>query len=114
MKNKPLALISALGFFALLLVASSCSVGAYHDRYGTNVAVAPDWWGTVTYVDPSYGWYDVDYVNTGRHYTRRVYYDRNRTSWDGVRYNDLHTGDQIWVSGREHRGRWDADRIRRH
>lgn len=114
MKNKSLAWVSASALFGLLLLASSCAVGGYHDRYGTQVAVGPDWWGTVTYVDPSYGWYDVDYVDTGRHFTRRVYYDQRRTNWDGVRYNEIRPGDQVWVSGHQHRGRWDADRIRRH
>jgi hypothetical protein len=97
-----------------VLLASSCAVGAYHDRYGTQVSVSPEFWGTVTYIDPAYNRIDLDYYDGGRHYTRAVYYDPRRTSWDGVRYNELHAGDQVWVSGREHRGRWDADRVRRH
>jgi hypothetical protein len=113
MKNKSLALISLSALFVLAL-ASSCAVGAYHDRYGTQVAVGPDWWGTVTYVDPNYGWYDLDYVDSGRHYSRRVYYDQRNTNWDGVRYNEIRPGDQVWVSGRQNHGRWNAEHIRRH
>lgn len=100
--------------FAVLsvLIVSGCAV--YHDRYGSTV-VEPDFWGTVTYVDPAAHRIDLDYVGDGgRHSRRAVFYDERSTQWDGVRYSDLHQGDQVWVHGHKVRGRYRADSVRRH
>src|ERR1700745_41081 len=87
-----------------LFIVSACAV--YHDRYGTAVAVEPEFWGTVTYIDPGTGLIDLDYVGDGgRHFTRRVYYGAD-ARWDGVRDAELHTGDRIWVRGHNARGRY--------
>lgn len=93
-----------------VLLMSSCSVGVYgrHDRAA--VEVAPEFWGTVTYVGADR--IDLDYVEGGVHYVRPVYH--TRAHWDGVSYTDLHNGDRIWVRGRGNKGRWDAENIRRY
>ena len=96
-----------------LLLASSCSTSLYHDRYGTEVAVAPEFWGTVTYVDPGSGYVNLDYDNGGVRESRVVYYSRG-TRWDGIRDSELRAGDKVWVRGRQHSGRWDAENMRRH
>lgn len=96
-----------------LLLSSSCATSVYHDRYGTEVAVAPDFYGTVTYVDTGAGYINLDYYDNGVRVPRVVYYG-NGTTWDGLRYSDLHTGDRIWVSGNQRRGRWEARRLRRY
>ncbi|MCU1246017.1 MAG: hypothetical protein JWN02_1927 [Acidobacteria bacterium] len=104
--------------YALLLVVlagtlSSCVVA--HDRYGSSVVAEPEFWGTVTYVDPTARWIDLDYAaDGGRHMSRRVYYDERATRWDGVRYTELRAGDQIVVHGRNQRGRYRVDSVRRH
>jgi hypothetical protein len=103
---KKLALIALF-----LMLASSCSV--YHDRYGTRVTAYPDFYGTVTYIDPSASYINLDYYDNGVRVPRVVYYG-NSTTWDGLRYSDLHTGDRIWVSGNQRRGRWEAQRLRRY
>ncbi|HXA19284.1 MAG TPA: hypothetical protein VN380_20000 [Thermoanaerobaculia bacterium] len=94
-----------------LLLASSCAV--YHDRYGTQVAVAPEFWGTVTYVDPGARYINLDYYDGGVRESRVIYYGRG-TRWDGIRDSDLRAGDKVWVRGRQHSGRWDAEHLRRH
>ena len=95
-----------------LLIVTSCVV--YPARYGRHVVVEPEFWGTVSYFDPGSQLIDIDYIGaTGRHYTRRVYYEPT-TTWEGVRYSELHTGDQIWVNGRQENGRYRVERIRRH
>ena len=104
MRNLSLALIT-------LFVAAGCYT--YHDRY-RSVAVEPEFWGTVTYVDPGSSRIDLDYVGDGgRHYTRSVYYAPG-TRWDGVRYSDVRAGDRIYVSGRNRRGRYEAESVRRY
>jgi hypothetical protein len=96
-----------------VLIFSACVV--YRDRYRTPVVVEPEFWGTVTYVDPVVHRIDLDYIgDRGRHYTRAVYYDERRTQFDGVRYSNLRAGDQVWVRGRNVRGRYRAESIRRH
>lgn len=95
-----------------LFIVSACAV--YHDRYGTAVAVEPEFWGTVTYIDPGSRLIDVDYVGDGgRHFTRRVYYGAE-ARWDGVRDAELHSGDRIWVRGHNARGRYQVETVRRH
>ena len=96
-----------------VLLASACATGVYHDRYGTRVAVSPEFWGTVTYVDPAAGYVNLDYYDGGVRYPRVIYYGRG-THWDGLTYSDLHVGDRVWVRGRQHRGRWDAENFRRY
>jgi len=105
--------IAAMSFALMgLFITSGCAV--YHDRYGTTVAVEPEFWGTVTYVDPYSHRIDLDYVGDGgRHFTRAVYYDSG-ARWDGVRDSELHSGDRIWVRGRNERGRYHAEAVRRH
>ncbi|MGH9423767.1 MAG: hypothetical protein ACRD3J_27580 [Thermoanaerobaculia bacterium] len=106
---KKLALV---GLF--LMLASSCATGVYHDRYGTRVVTYPDFYGTVTYLDPGAGYINLDYYDNGVRTPRVIYYGRG-TTWDGgLRFSDLHAGDKIWVSGRQHRGRWEAQRLRRY
>ena len=101
----------ALAVMALFIV-SACAV--YHGRYGTAVAVEPEFWGTVTYIDPGSRLIDVDYVGDGgRHFTRRVYYGAE-ARWDGVRDAELHSGDRIWVRGHNARGRYQVEAVRRH
>ena len=100
--------------FALIL-ASSCAVGLYHDRRGRDVVVAaPEFYGTVTYVDAGAHRIDLDYIEGGNHVTRNVYYDEGATRWNGVRYNEIHNGDHITVRGRQEKGQWRADEVRRH
>jgi hypothetical protein len=102
--------------FALIL-ASSCAAGIYHNRRGTEVVVAPEFYGTVTFVDPVGHRIDLDYIEGGTHYTRNVYYDEGATRWNGVHYNEIHNGDHITVRGRQDKqdkGRWRADEVRRH
>src|SRR4051795_10598798 len=98
--------MNRLASVALLLVlASSCATGVYHDRYGTEVAVAPEFWGTVTYVDPYYNRIGINYWDGAYYQPREVYFARG-TRWNGLSYSQLRTGDRIWVNGRQHRGRW--------
>jgi hypothetical protein len=99
--------------FALVL-ASSCAAGIYHDRYGTRVVAVPEFYGTVTFIDPVAHRFDLDYVESGRHYTRNVYYDEGATRWNGIRYDEIHNGDRIMIRGRQDRNRWRADEVRRH
>ncbi|HSY49921.1 MAG TPA: hypothetical protein VLC46_13995 [Thermoanaerobaculia bacterium] len=95
-----------------LFTVSGCAV--YHDRYGTAVAFEPEFWGTVTYVDPGSGIIALDYVGDGgRHFTRRVYYGAD-ARWDGVRDAELHSGDRIWVRGRSTGRRYQVESVRRH
>lgn len=96
-----------------LLLASSCATSVYHDRYGTEVAVSPEFWGTVTYVDPGAHYINLDYYDGTVRQSRVVYYSRG-TRWDGIRDSELRTGDKVWVRGRENRGRWNAENMRRH
>jgi hypothetical protein len=92
---------------------SGCVVA--HDRYGRGVVVEPEFWGTVTYVDPRSHRIDLDYVDGGgRHMARQVYYDEQATRWDGVRYSELHSGDQLVVRGRNVRGRYRVESVHRH
>jgi hypothetical protein len=102
-----------------LLIISGCVV----DRYGRNdrryrgdaVIVEPEFWGTVTLVDPRARRIDLDYVGDGgRHYTRQVFYDERGTRWDGVRSSELRSGDQVVVRGRNNRGRYEVESVRRH
>ena len=75
----------------------------------------PEFWGTVTYVDPGARRIDLDYVGEGgRHSTRQVFYDERGTRWDGVRYSELHSGDQVVVRGRDNHGRYEVESVRRH
>ena len=98
-----------------LLVVTSCAVGYGRGRYRDTVVMEPEFWGTVTYVDPGARRIDLDYVGDGgRHYTRQVYYNETSTRWDGVRYSDLHSGDQVVVRGRNNRGRYEVESVRRH
>ncbi len=108
------ASVLAVLSLALVSMLSGCVVS--QGRYGrrSSVVVEPEFWGTVTYVDPASRWIDLDYVDAGRHTTRRVYYDTRNTQWDGVAYSDLRPGVQISVRGRNNRGRYSAERIRRH
>ena len=96
-----------------LLLASSCSTSLYHDRYGTEVAVAPEFWGTVTYVDPGAHYINLDYYNGSVREPRVIYYGRG-TRWDGIHDSDLRVGSQVWVRGHQHRGRWEAENLRNH
>ena len=98
----------------VLVLASSCAAGIYRDRHGREVVVTPEFYGTVTFVDPIGHRIDLDYVDGGRHYTRNVYYDEGATHWNGVRYNEIHNGDRITVRGRQDRDHWRADEVRRH
>ena len=102
-----------LAVFALLIV-SSCAT--YHDRYGRGgVYVEPEFWGTVTYIDPGSARIDLDYVgDAGRHFQRSVYYDPQVTRWDGVRYNEIRNGDRIYVRGRDRNGRYQVESVRRY
>lgn len=96
-----------------LLLMSSCAVGYNSRHYGAAVAVGPEWWGTVTYVDPLASRIDIDYVDGGGvHYTRPVYY--TGATWDGVRYNDVRPGDRVWIRGHADRDHWRAEHIRRY
>ena len=96
-----------------LLIVSSCAV--YHDRYGRTAYVEPEFWGTVTYVDPVAARIDLDYVgDAGRHFRRSVYYDPQATRWDGVRYNEIHNGDRISVRGQSRNGRYQVESVRRY
>ena len=100
--------------FALIL-ASSCAVGVYPGhRRGPDVVAVADFDGIVTFVDLVGHRIDLDYVESGRHYTRNVYYDEGATRWNGVRYNEIHNGDHIVVHGRKDKDRWRADEVRRH
>ena len=67
----------------------------------------------MTYIDPGAGYINLDYYDNGIRVPRVVYYGRG-TTWDGFRYTDLRAGDRIWVNGRQHRGRWEAQRLRRY
>lgn len=96
-----------------VLLASSCSTSLYHDRYGTEVAVSPEFWGTVTYVDPGSRYINLDYYDNGVRSPRVVYYGRG-TRWDGLTYSNLRAGDKVWVRGRQNRGRWNAQNVRRY
>jgi hypothetical protein len=96
-----------------VLLAGACSTSVYHDRYGTEVAVAPEFWGTVTYVDPGSHYINLDYYDNGVRVPRVIYYGRG-TRWDGLTYSNLRAGDRVWVSGRQHRGRWNAEHLRRY
>ena len=100
--------------FALIL-ASSCAVGVYPGhRRGPDVVAAADFDGTVTFVDLVGHRIDLDYVESGRHYTRNVYYDEGATRWNGVRYNEIRNGDRITVHGHQDKDRWRAEEVRRH
>jgi capsid portal protein len=103
---KKLALVALF-----LMLASSCAV--YHDRYGTRVVAAPEFYGTVTYVDTGAGYINLDYYDNGVRVPRVVYYG-NGTTWDGLRYSDLRVGDKVWVNGHQRRGRWEAEHLRRY
>jgi hypothetical protein len=104
--------------FLSLLIISGCVV----DHYGRNgryqrdaVIVEPEFWGTVTFVDPRAQRIDLDYVGDGgRHFTRRVFYNERGTRWDGVRYSELRSGDQVVVRGRDNNGRYEVESVRRH
>jgi hypothetical protein len=98
----------------VLVLASSCATGIYHDRYGTRVVAEPEFYGTVTYMDPAAHRIDLDYIEGGRHYTRNVYYDEGATRWNGVRYNEVRTGDRIRIRGRQDKDRWRAEEVRRY
>jgi hypothetical protein len=101
----------ALSF--VLVLVSSCAAGIYRDRYGTRVVAAPEFYGTVTYFDPVARRIDLDYIEGGRHLVRNVYYDDGYTRWNGVRYDQIRTGDRIVVRGRQDRDRWRAEEVRR-
>ena len=103
--------LALTAFFVLL--ASACSTSLYHDRYGTEVAVAPEFYGTVTYVDPGSGYINLDYYNADVREPRVIYYGRS-TRWDGVRDSELRVGDKVWVRGRQRSGRWEAENMRRY
>jgi hypothetical protein len=98
----------------VLLLASSCAVDMYHSRRGDRVYVEPEFYGTVTYIDPVGHRIDLDYIDAGRHYTRNVYYDESATRWNGIRYTEIHNGDRITVRGRQDGRRWRAEEVRRH
>jgi hypothetical protein len=98
----------------VLVLATSCAVGMYHDRRGDRVVVAPEFYGTVTLFDPVAHRIDLDYIEGGRHYTRNVYYDEGATRWNGVRYSEIHSGDRITVRGRQEKDHWRAEEVRRH
>jgi hypothetical protein len=109
----------SLAVFAVLIV-SSCAVYPdryygdryYYDRYGRAVAVEPEFYGTVTYVDPYASVIELDYLGYGgRHYRRSVYYDTRFTRWGGMRYSDLRPGERVWVRARNDGGRYRAERI---
>jgi hypothetical protein len=57
---------------------------------------------------------DLDYVENGTHQTRNVYYDTQATRWNGVRDNEVRTGDRIVARGHQDKGHWQADEVRRH
>jgi hypothetical protein len=100
-------------FAFLLFTLSACSAGVYGRHSAVAVSVAPEWYGTVTYVDANSSRFDLDYYGGGRHYVRPVYF-HSGTRWDGIRYTDVHKGDRIMINGRQHRGRWTAESIRRY
>jgi hypothetical protein len=104
-----------LASLSLALVLSSCASGVYSDRYGASVMVSPEWWGTVTYVDPYARRIDFDYIDGGVHYVRPVYYARH-TRWDsGLAFSTVHAGDRLWIRGRANRGgHWQAEHVRRY
>ncbi|HUJ14331.1 MAG TPA: hypothetical protein VL284_11130 [Thermoanaerobaculia bacterium] len=105
MRNISLALVS-------MLIVAACATH-YGNRYG--YGNAPEFWGTVTYVDAGANRIDLDYVGPrGRHYARSVYYDPRATRWDGVGYRDLRRGDRIYVNGGDRNGRYWANSIRRY
>lgn len=97
-----------------LTLLGGCSAG-YYDRggYAVGVGLAPEWYGTVTYVDPYASRFDVEYFDNGVRYVRPVYYGRG-TAWDGMAYRDLRMGDRVYVRGRENRGNWRAQSVRRY
>jgi hypothetical protein len=98
-----------------LVLVSSCAVGLYHNnRNRTRVEAQPEFYGTVTYFDPVAHRIDLDYVENGTHQTRNVYYNTQATRWNGVRDNEVRTGDRIVVRGHQDKGRWQADEVRRH
>jgi hypothetical protein len=97
-----------------VVLASSCAVDMYHSRRGDRVYVEPEFYGTVTFVDPGAHRFDIDYVEGGRHYTRNVYYDEDATRWNGVRYTEIRNGDRITVRGRQDGRHWRAEEVRRH
>jgi hypothetical protein len=109
MRNVSLALFS-------IFIVTACATH-YRDRYNNgygNGYYAPEWYGTVTYVDPYAHRIDLDYMQGRRHYTRSVYYDPRGTRWDGVRDNELRRGDRIYVTGADRNGRYEAEHIRRY
>jgi hypothetical protein len=113
---KKLSLLS----FALVLV-SSCA-GFPH-----GAAVRPvDLYGTVTLIDPVEHRIDLE-LDTATRYTVQaeetslgpdhgrgsdrsvqLYYDDSSTVWNGVRADQIRTGDRIVVNGRVDKGHWRA------
>jgi hypothetical protein len=101
----------------IFVLAAACAVGLYPDRRGRDrdvVVAAPEFYGTVTYIDAGAHRIDLDYIEGGNHVTRNVYYDEGATRWNGVRYNEIKNGDRITVRGRQEKGQWRADEVRRH
>ncbi len=96
---------------SFLILGAACA-----HRYGVGVGYydngwGPGWWGTVSYVSPSY--VDFDYVDGGgRHFTRRAYWDRSSQWGDGMAYNTLRPGERVYVRGHDVRGRYHVDDFR--
>ena len=98
---------------ASILILGAC---AYH-RYGVGVGYyndsgwGPGWWGTVSYVGPSY--VDFSYVDGGgRQFTRRAYWDRSSRWGNGMAYTRLRPGVRVYVQGHDVRGRYHVDDFR--